>query len=75
MNLGRVANLEEWARVAPLNGTEYKLLLNYNEKPVLTRPQQVRCMGTVFVMLALSCCRANMPLERHSLSVLLLQCR
>lgn len=38
----RVANLEEWARVGPLNTTEYKLLQNYNEKPVLTRPQQVR---------------------------------
>lgn len=41
----RVANLEEWARVAPLNGTEYKLLLNYNEKPVLTRPQQMFYVG------------------------------
>lgn len=57
MPVRRVANLEEWAQAGPLNGTEYKLLLNYNEKPVLTRPQQVGsrlgcdpakpCMGMV----------------------------
>ncbi|KAF6265439.1 hypothetical protein COO60DRAFT_1623849 [Scenedesmus sp. NREL 46B-D3] len=41
----RVANLEEWARVAPLHTTEYKLLQNYNEKPVLTKPQQMFYVG------------------------------
>eukprot|EP00879_Flechtneria_rotunda_P007526 GHRR01007895.1.p1 GENE.GHRR01007895.1~~GHRR01007895.1.p1 ORF type:complete len:404 (+),score=176.36 GHRR01007895.1:1764-2975(+) len=43
--IARVANLEEWARLAPLNTAEYKLLLNYNDKPVLTRPQQVFHVG------------------------------
>ena len=36
----RVANVEQWARDAPLSTPEYKLLRNYNDKPVLTRPQQ-----------------------------------
>ncbi|BDA44255.1 probable protein ENHANCED DISEASE RESISTANCE 2 at C-terminar half [Coccomyxa sp. Obi] len=36
----RVANVEQWAKDAPLSTPEYKLLVNYNDKPVLTRPQQ-----------------------------------
>ncbi len=36
----RVANVDEWAKVGPLTATEHKLLSNYNDKPVLTRPQQ-----------------------------------
>ena len=35
----RVANVEQWAKDAPLSTAEYKLLSNYNDKPVLTRPQ------------------------------------
>lgn len=35
----RVANAEQWAKDAPLSTAEYKLLSNYNDKPVLTRPQ------------------------------------
>ncbi|CAL5218734.1 g448 [Coccomyxa viridis] len=35
----RVANVEQWAKDAPLSTAEFKLLRNYNDKPVLTRPQ------------------------------------
>lgn len=36
----RVTNVEELAVKGPLTGAEHKLLFNYNEKPILTRPQQ-----------------------------------
>lgn len=36
----RISNVEEWYRVGPLSSTEHRLLVNYNDKPVLTRPQQ-----------------------------------
>eukprot|EP00798_Chlamydomonas_sp_ICE-L_P006423 gene6423-3049_t len=38
--LPRVVNVEEWKTKAPLTSSEYRLLTNYNEKPLLTRPQQ-----------------------------------
>ena len=31
--------MEEWAEKAPLGGHEHSLLRNYNDKPILTRPQ------------------------------------
>jgi len=43
--IARIANAEEWAVAAPLSATECKLLQNYNEKPVLTRPQVGACRG------------------------------
>jgi hypothetical protein len=36
----RIVNVEEWASVSRLSGTEVRLLKNYNGKPILTRPQQ-----------------------------------
>eukprot|EP00884_Botryococcus_braunii_P001825 jgi/Botrbrau1/11643/Bobra.168_2s0001.1 len=35
----RVANPEQWAKEAPLSSAETALLTNYNDKPLLTRPQ------------------------------------
>jgi len=36
----RVVNVDEWAQSAPLSGPEVGLLRRYNDKPLLTRPQQ-----------------------------------
>lgn len=38
--IARVANVDEWAVEAPLSGTEQALLRRYNDKPLMTRPQQ-----------------------------------
>lgn len=36
----RIVNPDEWAEKGPLSKSEYRLLINYNDKPLLTRPQQ-----------------------------------
>lgn len=36
----RIVNVGEWAEKGPLSGYEHRLLMNYNDKPLLTRPQQ-----------------------------------
>lgn len=35
----RIVNVEEWAVKGPLSGYEHRLLINYNDKPIMTRPQ------------------------------------
>lgn len=36
----RVSNLDEWAQESGLSGAEQRLLHKYNDKPLLTKPQQ-----------------------------------
>ncbi|KAK9813897.1 hypothetical protein WJX73_003693 [Symbiochloris irregularis] len=47
--IARVANKEEWYKAAPLSSAEYRLLCNYNDKPLLTRPQQKFFKGSNYL--------------------------
>lgn len=38
--IARIVNVDEWAEKGPLSSYEHRLLTNYNDKPLLTRPQQ-----------------------------------
>jgi hypothetical protein len=59
--IARVANVDDWAVKAPLNTAEHRLLLNYNEKPVMTRPQHTFHFGPGYM---------EMDLDIHSYAFL-----
>ena len=40
-----MVNVDEWAEQGPLSYTEHRLLSNYNEKPILSRPQHTLFHG------------------------------
>lgn len=43
--IARVVNVEQWAKEGPLTSYEHSLLRNYNDKPILTRPQHAFFRG------------------------------